>query len=316
MESESASTSSADANYFVLGGSATPYLLARVCWPDVAQAITAGCRNWLEDPGLFDLPYDPISASVSLDRAAEIAAGWGSSLPTESTPTREFIRRMPAVWSSLTPAELRAFSLDFAGWRPEASTANSRDAVLVGRDGAKTHRRLSFMQLFRRSRPEVGDVMTTSDVSIPETLATAAVPASSGTAASGATVGLIAEDIDLPPTGMERRRHARVPVGGWAQIRYGRDTVSADIVDFSEGGVHWVVLDTNAAFQVGEKLDAPFVLEGDDSRGPFNLDVAGTVIWHSDTKLGTHFGVAFEALSDEQAQRVRHLLVTSGAERD
>ena len=45
--------------YLVLADRAVPYLLARVRWPDVAQAISAASPGWLDDQGLFDLPYDP-----------------------------------------------------------------------------------------------------------------------------------------------------------------------------------------------------------------------------------------------------------------
>jgi hypothetical protein len=45
-----------EVSYLVLTDRTAPYLLARVRWPDVAQAITIGNPDWLEDPGLFDLP--------------------------------------------------------------------------------------------------------------------------------------------------------------------------------------------------------------------------------------------------------------------
>ena len=57
-----------EVKYLVLAERAAPYLLARVRWPDVAQAITAGCPDWLDDQGLFDLPYDPHAVAVSLPR--------------------------------------------------------------------------------------------------------------------------------------------------------------------------------------------------------------------------------------------------------
>ena len=72
--------------YLVLGDSAQPYLLARVRWPDVAQAISEDCPGWLDDPGLFDLPYDPASRRISTRRAAEIAADWGAQLPPPRAP--------------------------------------------------------------------------------------------------------------------------------------------------------------------------------------------------------------------------------------
>jgi len=107
-----------EVQYLVLAERDAPYLLARVRWPDVAQAMSAGCPYWQYDPGLFDLPYDPSSAKVTLAQASAIAAGWGASLvsrPTTSVPP--VIRRMPANWSNLAPAERRVWSLEHVGRR-------------------------------------------------------------------------------------------------------------------------------------------------------------------------------------------------------
>ena len=54
-----------EVKYLVLSDGMNPYLLARVRWPDVAQAISAERPDWQYDPGLFDLPYDPSSATVT-----------------------------------------------------------------------------------------------------------------------------------------------------------------------------------------------------------------------------------------------------------
>ncbi len=104
-----------EVQYLVLPDSADPYLLARVRWPDVAQAISAGCPDWLEDVGLFDLPTDPSSTPVTLAQATAIAAKWGAQIPSDATVRGvgpALIRRMPANWSNLTPAEKRAWSLE------------------------------------------------------------------------------------------------------------------------------------------------------------------------------------------------------------
>jgi hypothetical protein len=104
-----------EVQFLVLSDRTRPFLLARVRWPDVAQAISAGCPEWLDDVGLFDLPNDPSSIPVSAARAAEIALGWGAQLPSETTVKASrpaLVRRMPANWSNLTPAERRAWSLD------------------------------------------------------------------------------------------------------------------------------------------------------------------------------------------------------------
>jgi hypothetical protein len=104
--------------YYVLAEDAVAYLLARVRWPDVAQAISAASPDWLDDAGLFDLPYDPGVLELSFEQAASVAAGWGRPLhvePTADAPA--YIRRMPANWSDLTPSERGAWGLEFVGRR-------------------------------------------------------------------------------------------------------------------------------------------------------------------------------------------------------
>jgi hypothetical protein len=253
-----------EVKYYVLGGSTNPYLLARVRWPDVAQAITDGCRDWQDDPGLFDLPYEPIGATVTQAEAAAIAVGWGAPLPSDATFSSSLpplIRRMPANWSNLAPAEKRAWSLEFVptGRRADASRQSS------GRR-AGFARRLSRLGPWR-----------------------------------------------TPVT--ERRHHARVLVIGRAQIRFGPKTVSADLVDISQGGMHCVLRDTQAVVEAGGKLGSILVLKGGAFASQLRLDVGGIVTWHSDTGLGAHFGIAFEPLNDEQGERVQRLLADSGSER-
>lgn len=259
----SENVTTAEVKYFVLADSTSPYLLARVRWPDVAQAITAGFREWQDDPGLFDLPYDPISATVTSVQAAAIAAAWGARLPTDDTvksPLPPLIRRMPANWSDLSPAEIRAWSLDYVvrGRRAAASAPTQGNGERSGRKSRLGRRRSSAFA--------------------------------------------------------ERRIHARALVGGQAQIRCGPKTVTADLVDVGPGGMHCVVLDTQAVLEVGGDLGRPIVLRRDTPEKPIRLDVAGTVTWRSDVGLGTHFGVAFGPLSEEQAGRIHDLLTASGAE--
>jgi hypothetical protein len=127
--------------YIVLSNNEAPFLLARVRFPDIAQAISPSCHDWLEDLGLFDLPYDPAAITVSPARAAEIADDWGAALPAEDVVgevSRPFIRWMPASWSELTPAERRAWSLTRLPMRPGGPSA-----------GPETYRR-GLSQLLRR----------------------------------------------------------------------------------------------------------------------------------------------------------------------
>jgi hypothetical protein len=107
-----------EVRYLVLADRAVPYLLARVRWPDVAQAISAASPDWLDDPGLFDLPYDPSAVAVSFPQAASVAAGWGKRLhtePAEDVPS--YLRRMPANWSDLSLSEQRTWGIEFVGRR-------------------------------------------------------------------------------------------------------------------------------------------------------------------------------------------------------
>jgi hypothetical protein len=103
-----------DVQYVVLPDELRPYLLARVRWPDVFQAISPGRPDWQDDPGLFDLPYDPGSTIVTRERAAALAADWGAQLPDDEssdTSASVIMRRMPADWSNLSPAEKSAWSI-------------------------------------------------------------------------------------------------------------------------------------------------------------------------------------------------------------
>jgi hypothetical protein len=73
-----------DVRYVVLPNTVNPRVLARVRWPDVAQAITADHPEWQDDPVLFDLPFD-LMQGVSVAQAAKIAARWGAHLPLDTT---------------------------------------------------------------------------------------------------------------------------------------------------------------------------------------------------------------------------------------
>jgi hypothetical protein len=137
----------AELRYFVLADRAMPYLLGRVRWPDVAQAISAANPDWLDDPGLFDLPYDPSAVEVSFPQAASIAAGWGRRLhaePAEGVPS--YLRRMPANWSDLSLSEQRTWGIEFVGRRhaptlriPRLRPLHARNAASAGAAQANGH---------------------------------------------------------------------------------------------------------------------------------------------------------------------------------
>jgi hypothetical protein len=118
--------------YLVLPNAEAPFLLARVRWPDVYQAISAVRTDWQDDPGLFDLPYSPASVHISYEQAAEIAEEWGADLPSEDAE-QEFgpslIRRMPSEWSSLSTAERRAWSIEIGKPVKQALAATAVSAM-------------------------------------------------------------------------------------------------------------------------------------------------------------------------------------------
>jgi len=131
----------------VLPNSETPYLLARVRWPDVFEAISPVRPDWQQDPGLFDLPYNSSCTQVTLSRAAAIAAEWGVHLPADDdagTPRRALMRRMPADWSNLSRAERRAWAIEDAE-RPTPAAAEApaepKDAVSTGTAPRRWRRR-------------------------------------------------------------------------------------------------------------------------------------------------------------------------------
>jgi len=133
-----------EVKYFVMLYAEQPFLLARVRWPDVYQAMSPARPEWQDDIGLFDLPYDPMSTTVTLKQAAAIAAEWGARPPADvpaATPKPVLMRRMPADWSNLSRAEQEAWAIEFGKtgkrsarrWRRRGvGTAPARDERLAG----------------------------------------------------------------------------------------------------------------------------------------------------------------------------------------
>ena len=125
MTLERRNTTAREIKYLVMPDPTDPWLLARVRWPDVFQAISAADPEWRSDPGLFDLPYDPCSTAVGPDHAKAIAAAWGAHLPSAeegAVPGPTLIRRMPTNWSEMSPAAKQAWSIG-----PDTVSGRTRD---------------------------------------------------------------------------------------------------------------------------------------------------------------------------------------------
>lgn len=131
---------SSDVQYLVLGDPSDPFFLARVRWPDVFDAISPARPKWLPDVGLFDLPYDPAATAITRADAQRIATSWGATLPGIDEPSdatsQTMIRRMPATWGALSPAEMRPWALDVV--RAEQHRTSRRARRRFGRRSAPT----------------------------------------------------------------------------------------------------------------------------------------------------------------------------------
>ncbi len=235
--------------YFVLVDRAVPYLLARVRWPDVAQAISAPNPDWLDDPGLYDLPYDPSAVRVSFAQAASVAAGWGIQLdaePAEGVPS--YLRRMPANWSDLSPSERRAWGIELVGTRRSPARPVRRSAV---------------------------------------------VPS------------------ELNGRDPERRRDLRMQLEGRAHIRSDDATLSAGLVDLCTGGAGCVVPAASPLLASDVTFAAPFLLEAGLGAARICLDVTSRISWYRSDAAGTHFGVAFAELTDDETEGVQRFLAAT-----
>ena len=144
------SAGAGEVQYLVLPDSTNPYLLARVRWPDVFEAISPVRPDWQVDPGLFDLAYDPTSTRVTLEEAAAIAADWGAQLcsDVDETPKTQLMRRMPANWSDMSRAEKRSWSIEYT--KPAKVQANGHAAL--GAAGARATEGSRFGRLRPRRR--------------------------------------------------------------------------------------------------------------------------------------------------------------------
>jgi PilZ domain len=273
--------------YLVLADRAEPYLLARVRWPDVAQAISASSPDWLDDPGLFDLPYDPSAVTVSFPQAASVAASWGRQLhPGTAQGVLSYIRRMPANWSDLSPSERRTWGIEFVGTR-----------------------RVSTRRVGHRRWFGANNALSPGAQRDEQTAALAEAGAG-GPVANGRSQ-LAGANSSAGSVAVERRRQARVGVGGRAHIRAGHTTLSAGLVDLSERGVRCALPEAPPLVVPGAALGGPFLLETELMTARICLDTAGRISWHRSIGAGIQFGVAFAELAEGDAQGLQRLLATA-----
>jgi hypothetical protein len=286
--------------YFVLADRAVPYLLARVRWPDVAQAISAVNPDWLDDPGLFDLPYDPSAVAVSFPQAASVAAGWGRRLTAEVAENApSYIRRMPANWSDLSPSERRTWGIELVARRPAS---------------ARRARRLRPLQA-RLARPSAAapGARPVGALARPGGGAGAGVDGLNGNGNGNGRRPDVAGG--LGGVAAERRQRVRVPLDGRAHIRCELTTFSAGLVDLSESGVRCLLPGAPKLVAPGATLGGPFLLEAEVGASRICLDVAGRISWRRRTEGGTDFGVAFGDLANEETEGVGLLLAAAGRRR-
>jgi hypothetical protein len=286
-----------EVTYLVLADRAAPYLLARVRWPDVAQVITANCPDWLDDPGLFDLPYDPNAVKVSFTQATSVAAGWGRQLRAEAdVGVPSMVRRMPVNWSDLSPAERDGLGLESARRR---------------RVSARRLRRL------RSSQAKTGAWGSVTAPGNGHPAALAGEPAGAGAdgPASNGRSQVASITNGAGSAAPERQHHVRVRVDGRAHICCGHATISAALVDLGEGGMRCVLPDTSPVLAPGATLDGPFLLEAEVATSRICLAVAGRIGWNRSSSDGTHFGVEFGDLDDREAEGVRRFLIAAGSRR-
>ena len=269
-----------EVKYLVLADRAVPYLLARVRWPDVAQAISAASPGWLDDSGLFDLPYNPSAVTVSFTQAASVAAGWGRQLHAEAGRGRPGLP--PADASELVrPVAFRAAQL---GHRVRRKTArpgpSSRPAAAVPGGG--------------RCPAAPADAQASGQVAA---LAGQSAPADVGGGRGGVAT--------------ERRSSKRVRIGGRAHIRHDGTTISAGLVDLSAGGAGCVLPDEPQRVAPGATLGGPFLLEAETSAWRICLDVTGQISWRRSAGADTHFGIAFAELAAGETEGLRRFLAAA-----
>jgi len=174
----------------------------------------------------------------------------------------------------MSPAELRAWSLDLVVTRPRLKTK-----TIDGEHPARFGSFYARLGIGRRRQPvpvlaveaSTPISLLTEDISnqaesIPSPPITELFPVE----CFPVTVMNGVPDHDsgesVPAALDERRRHARVQVDGRAQIRCGKKTISAELLNVSKGGVHCVVPDARAILKLAKRRDSPLTLERDDPK--------------------------------------------------
>jgi hypothetical protein len=312
--------------YLVLLDRAAPYILARVRWPDVAQAITAGNPDWLDDIGLFDLPYDPSAVTVSFVQAASVAAGWGRQLhaePARGVPS--FIRRMPANWSDLAPVERQALGLDSARRRRASArslrrlrSTRAKIAAAVPAGGYPDAHGGGYPDPFASVATDETTLVDMRPASTDEHDPTLVDMRPASAALDDITLidMMRADETASRANGAtERRSHVRLPVDGRAHIRWGTTTISAGLVDLSEGGARCVLPEAPPLLTRGATLGGPFLLEAEVATSRICLDVAARIAWHRTVRAGAHFGVIFGELDEGETDGMQGFLAAAAAGR-
>lgn len=203
------------------------------------------------------------------------------------------MRRMQANWSDLSPAEVRGLGIEFAG------------------------RRRGSARRLRRLRAQQAKIAASSAAAPADGPAGAPAGAGGGASAPAANgrdpVAGVTRGRGSPAA--ERRRDMRVRVDGRAYIRSAHSTISAGLVDLSEGGVRFVLPEAALALPPGAALDGPVVLEADVKTSRICLDVAGQISWHRSAGADTHFGVAFGELAEGEIEGVQRFIAAACSRR-
>ena len=217
-----------------------------------------------------------------------------------------FIRRMPSNWSDLSPVERHAFGLDSVRRRRVSARRLHRvrsSQAGIGAGAAATALGNGHAGPFAAGGPgpdfhgQAG----------PDFFGQAG-PDFFGQAANGHSQGA---SVTSGVTA-ERRHHVRVRVNGRAHILCGYGTISAALVDVSEGGARCVLPDASPMLAPGTPLGGPFLLEAEVAGSLICFGGAGQISWNRSIRTGTHFGVAFGNLDDGETEGVQRFLVTAG----